>query len=86
MYISGSGCVLIVGIKYTLAMGKPWLRLMERQVSWKNMCIWFAFNSVFKTNEYCFPCQTFTFLNAKCESSFLMKRNPRKVTWTVLYR
>jgi large subunit ribosomal protein L24e len=30
--------------------------------------------------------KTFTFLNAKCESSFLMKRNPRKVTWTVLYR
>ncbi|XP_071455345.1 large ribosomal subunit protein eL24 [Hetaerina americana] len=28
----------------------------------------------------------FTFLNAKCESSHLMKRNPRKVTWTVLYR
>ncbi|PSN40137.1 60S ribosomal protein L24 [Blattella germanica] len=30
--------------------------------------------------------KTFTFLNAKCESSHLMKRNPRKVTWTVLYR
>lgn len=30
--------------------------------------------------------QSFTFLNQKCERSFLMKRNPRKVTWTVLYR
>ncbi|XP_065057987.1 large ribosomal subunit protein eL24-like [Rhopilema esculentum] len=28
----------------------------------------------------------FNFLNKKCERSFLMKRNPRKVTWTVLYR
>lgn len=32
------------------------------------------------------PPQTFTFLDKKCERSFLMKRNPRKVTWTVLYR
>ncbi|RLU20136.1 hypothetical protein DMN91_006742 [Ooceraea biroi] len=30
--------------------------------------------------------KTFTFLNSKCESAHLMKRNPRKVTWTVLYR
>lgn len=30
--------------------------------------------------------QSYTFLNQKCERSFLMKRNPRKVTWTVLYR
>uniref|UniRef100_A0A023FAE0 Large ribosomal subunit protein eL24 n=2 Tax=Triatoma infestans TaxID=30076 RepID=A0A023FAE0_TRIIF len=30
--------------------------------------------------------KTFTFLNAKCEASHLMRRNPRKVTWTVLYR
>ncbi|KAL9706674.1 hypothetical protein quinque_010192 [Culex quinquefasciatus] len=29
---------------------------------------------------------TFTFINKKCERSFLMKRNPRKVKWTVLYR
>uniref|UniRef100_T1H5M6 Large ribosomal subunit protein eL24 n=1 Tax=Megaselia scalaris TaxID=36166 RepID=T1H5M6_MEGSC len=29
---------------------------------------------------------TFTFINKKCERSYLMKRNPRKVTWTVLYR
>jgi len=28
----------------------------------------------------------FNFLNKKCERSFLMKRNPRKITWTVLYR
>merc|ERR1712189_76954 len=26
------------------------------------------------------------FLNKKCERSFLMRRNPRKITWTVLYR
>ncbi|XP_013385697.1 60S ribosomal protein L24-like [Lingula anatina] len=26
------------------------------------------------------------FLNAKCERSHLMKRNPRKINWTVLYR
>ncbi|KAL7288980.1 60S ribosomal protein L24 [Trichogramma pretiosum] len=30
--------------------------------------------------------KNFTFLNSKCESAHLMKRNPRKVTWTVLYR
>ena len=27
-----------------------------------------------------------TFINSKCERAHLMKRNPRKVTWTVLYR
>ncbi|XP_037383071.1 60S ribosomal protein L24-like [Talpa occidentalis] len=26
------------------------------------------------------------FLNAKCESAFLSKRNPRQINWTVLYR
>jgi len=30
--------------------------------------------------------KVYTFLNSKCERSHLMKRNPRKVTWTVLYR
>ncbi|GIZ01911.1 60S ribosomal protein L24 [Caerostris extrusa] len=30
--------------------------------------------------------KTFTFLNGKCEASHMMKRNPRKITWTVLYR
>ncbi|XP_017768128.1 PREDICTED: 60S ribosomal protein L24 [Nicrophorus vespilloides] len=30
--------------------------------------------------------KSYTFLNAKCERAHLMKRNPRKVTWTVLYR
>ncbi|XP_074597097.1 ribosomal protein L24 [Brevipalpus obovatus] len=30
--------------------------------------------------------KVFTFLNSKCEASHLMKRNSRKVTWTVLYR
>ncbi|ETN63815.1 60S ribosomal protein L24 [Anopheles aquasalis] len=30
--------------------------------------------------------KTHVFLNKKCERSFLMKRNPRKVKWTVLYR
>jgi len=30
--------------------------------------------------------KVFTFLNGKCERSHLMKRNPRKVTWTVYYR
>jgi large subunit ribosomal protein L24e len=30
--------------------------------------------------------KAFNFLNGKCERSFLMKRNPRKITWTVLYR
>uniref|UniRef100_A0A667Z5N1 Large ribosomal subunit protein eL24 n=1 Tax=Myripristis murdjan TaxID=586833 RepID=A0A667Z5N1_9TELE len=28
----------------------------------------------------------FQFLNAKCESAFLAKRNPRQINWTVLYR
>jgi len=30
--------------------------------------------------------KTFKFLNKKCERAFKMKRNPRKVNWTVLYR
>ncbi|RWR99396.1 ribosomal protein L24-like protein [Dinothrombium tinctorium] len=30
--------------------------------------------------------KVFQFLNAKCEAAHLMKRNPRKITWTVLYR
>lgn len=30
--------------------------------------------------------QVFQFLNAKCESAFLSKRNPRQISWTVLYR
>ncbi|XP_006900559.1 PREDICTED: 60S ribosomal protein L24-like [Elephantulus edwardii] len=28
----------------------------------------------------------FQFLNVKCESAFLSKRNPRQINWTVLYR
>ncbi|XP_009987032.1 PREDICTED: 60S ribosomal protein L24 [Tauraco erythrolophus] len=32
------------------------------------------------------PSQVFQFLNAKCESAFLSKRNPRQINWTVLYR
>lgn len=30
--------------------------------------------------------KVFTFMNSKCEASHLMRRNPRKTTWTVLYR
>merc|ERR1711994_128809 len=30
--------------------------------------------------------RSFVFINAKCEKSHLMKRNPRKINWTVLYR
>ncbi|XP_015916372.1 large ribosomal subunit protein eL24 isoform X2 [Parasteatoda tepidariorum] len=30
--------------------------------------------------------KSFLFLNGKCEASHMMKRNPRKITWTVLYR
>ncbi|UYV70705.1 RPL24 [Cordylochernes scorpioides] len=30
--------------------------------------------------------KVYQFLNGKCEASHLMKKNPRKVTWTVLYR
>merc|ERR1711893_93260 len=30
--------------------------------------------------------KVFQFLNGKCEKSFGMKRNPRKINWTVLYR
>merc|ERR1719192_1229644 len=30
--------------------------------------------------------RTFIFLSAKCEASHMMKRNPRKISWTVLYR
>merc|ERR1712071_460811 len=28
----------------------------------------------------------FNFLSKKCERSFKMRRNPRKISWTVLYR
>merc|ERR1711976_623226 len=30
--------------------------------------------------------RAFQFINGKCEKSFGMKRNPRKINWTVLYR
>uniref|UniRef100_H3A5B8 Large ribosomal subunit protein eL24 n=1 Tax=Latimeria chalumnae TaxID=7897 RepID=H3A5B8_LATCH len=30
--------------------------------------------------------KVFQFVNAKCESAFLSKRNPRQINWTVLYR
>merc|ERR1711893_220494 len=30
--------------------------------------------------------KVFQFLNSKCERSHYLKRNPRKVNWTVLYR
>uniref|UniRef100_A0A8C8T416 Large ribosomal subunit protein eL24 n=1 Tax=Peromyscus maniculatus bairdii TaxID=230844 RepID=A0A8C8T416_PERMB len=30
--------------------------------------------------------KVFQFLNAKCESTFLSKSNPRQINWTVLYR
>ena len=33
-----------------------------------------------------FTFQLFNFLSKKCEKSFLMRRNPRKISWTVLYR
>merc|ERR1712025_1003890 len=30
--------------------------------------------------------RAFIFINSKCEKSHLMKRNPRKINWTQLYR
>nr|ABZ04236.1 ribosomal protein rpl24 [Lineus viridis] len=30
--------------------------------------------------------KVYQFVSAKAEASFLMKRNPRKISWTVLYR
>eukprot|EP00004_Rigifila_ramosa_P027113 TRINITY_DN868_c0_g1_i1.p1 TRINITY_DN868_c0_g1~~TRINITY_DN868_c0_g1_i1.p1 ORF type:complete len:165 (-),score=48.38 TRINITY_DN868_c0_g1_i1:57-551(-) len=30
--------------------------------------------------------KTFIFLNGKCQASFLMKRNPRRINWTLFYR
>ncbi|KAL5010692.1 hypothetical protein ScPMuIL_012997 [Solemya velum] len=30
--------------------------------------------------------RVFQFISGKCEASHLMKRNPRKINWTVLYR
>lgn len=41
---------------------------------------WIEFKWVFWVS------QVFQFLNAKCESAFLAKRNPRQINWTVLYR
>lgn len=32
------------------------------------------------------PPQTFRFLNAKSESLFLQRKNPRKIAWTQVYR
>lgn len=40
------------------------------------------------SRSFC-PCpldQVYTFLSAKCEAAHKVKRNPRKTTWTVLYR
>jgi len=31
-------------------------------------------------------CRVFVFLSNKCEASFHMRRNPRKITWTQIYR
>lgn len=39
-----------------------------------------------KLKQNILPSQVFQFLNAKCESAFLSKRNPRQINWTVLYR
>lgn len=39
-----------------------------------------------KLTQNILPSQVFQFLNAKCESAFLSKRNPRQINWTVLYR
>ena len=33
-----------------------------------------------------FSSQVFNFLNKKSQNALLMRRNPRKITWTVLYR
>merc|ERR1712037_677049 len=30
--------------------------------------------------------KTFKFINGRCHKAHLLRRNPRKVTWTVLYR
>ncbi|CAH1798664.1 unnamed protein product, partial [Owenia fusiformis] len=30
--------------------------------------------------------RSFVFINSKCEKSHAMKRNPRKISWTVMYR
>merc|ERR1712105_136540 len=30
--------------------------------------------------------KTFVFLNSKCERGYRLKRNPREVRWTILYR
>ncbi|KAF6773492.1 hypothetical protein AHF37_07453 [Paragonimus kellicotti] len=30
--------------------------------------------------------RAFYFINSKCERSHYLKRNPRKITWTILYR
>ncbi|XP_074657387.1 large ribosomal subunit protein eL24-like [Tubulanus polymorphus] len=30
--------------------------------------------------------KSYTFINGKCQKSHVMKRNPRKINWTVLYR
>jgi large subunit ribosomal protein L24e len=30
--------------------------------------------------------KSFTFLNGKCAASFLMRKNPRRTNWTVIYR
>ncbi|XP_071954855.1 large ribosomal subunit protein eL24-like [Antedon mediterranea] len=30
--------------------------------------------------------KVFNFMNGKCQASFMMRRNPREINWTVLYR
>lgn len=55
----------------------------EELASWDNVSYsWCIVKCIF----ICFHCQVFQFLNAKCESAFLTKRNPRQINWTVLYR
>lgn len=78
-FVLESACVYSVDTKSTQVWVRHWWRLMER---WDRQ-LWKSRARVV-TPDYVF--QTFTFINKKCERSFLMKRNPRKVKWTVLYR
>jgi large subunit ribosomal protein L24e len=64
-----------VDIKSILAMASVLLKLTERFVGIFH-CLK-KFNAVFQVHIY---------LNSKCQRSADMRRNPRRVTWTVYYR
>ena len=83
-YRDSSNRVLICSIMYLHC--KSWIFLSERMkfdlCSYSGIKIYPGHGRTYVKADG----KTFKFLNKKCERAFKMKRNPRKVNWTVLYR